>query len=258
MDAKRADIIVAGAVILEQVVAAFGIDEIRVSAFARREGVLLDSLSRRDGDSLHHLSDLRRTSIVHVADAFDTDREHSEHLTALALSIYDATRDVHGLPDVSRELLEAAGLLHNVGLVISHAAHHKHSYYVIRNSEHLQGFNDHEIELIAQVARYHRKSAPKDKHPEWAALRSEDRRTVAILAGMLRIAIGLDRSHSLCVERAEVSVDEEAGALRIIAIPAVAADVSLEVYSADQRKELLADALGLDVVIGEAETTVTA
>ncbi len=249
MDAKRADIIVAGALILEQIVAALGIDEVRVSGFALREGVLLDSLSRLGGDSLHHLSELRRTSILHLADAFDPDREHSEHLTALALDLWDATVDVHGLPDSSRELLEAAGLLHNVGLFISHTAHHKHSYYVIRNSEHLQGFNDHEIELIAQVARYHRKSAPKDKHPEWAALRSEDRRMISVLAGILRIAIGLDRSHSLSVDHIETTFDADSERLRIGVVPALDADISLELYSADQRRDLLADALGLDVEI---------
>ena len=251
MDAKRADIIVAGALILEQIVAALAIEEVRVSEFALREGVLLDALARRDGDSLHHLTDLRRASIVHLADAFDPDREHSEHLTALALDLYDATVDVHGLPESTRELLEAAGLLHNVGLFISHAAHHKHSYYVIRNSEHLQGFNDHEIELIAQISRYHRKSAPKDKHPEYATLRSEDRRMVSVLAGILRIAIGLDRSHSLSVERIEVDVEGEH--LTIRAVPALAADLSLEIYSADQRKDLLADSIGLDVDIIEAD-----
>jgi exopolyphosphatase/guanosine-5'-triphosphate,3'-diphosphate pyrophosphatase len=253
MDAKRADIIVAGALILEGIAESLGIDELRVSTFALREGVLLDALGRRNGDSLHHLTDLRRASIVHLADAFDPDREHSEHLTALALDLYDATADVHGLPETSRELLEAAGLLHNVGLFISHTAHHKHSYYVIRNSEMLQGFNDHEIELIAQVARYHRKSAPKDKHPEYSSLGGVDRRTVSVLAGILRIAIGLDRSHSLSVDRVETEVDATAGCLRIGVVPSLAADISLELYSADQRKDLLADALGLDVEIDELE-----
>lgn len=249
MDAKRADIIVAGAIILEQVVAALRIDQLTVSTFALREGVLLDTVSHRTGDALHHLTDLRRASTVHLADALDPDREHSDHLTSLAVTLYDATAEVHGLDESFRELLEAAGLLHNVGLFISHSAHHKHSYYVIRNSEHLLGFNDHEIELIAQVARYHRKSAPKDKHPEWAALRSEDRRAVAVLAGLLRVAIGLDRSHALAVASVDAVVDDAAGALQITVNPAAGADPSLELYSADQRKDLLADALGLDVEV---------
>lgn len=249
MDPKRADIIVAGALILEQVAAALGIDEVTISTFALREGVLLDTAQHRGDEALHHLRHLRRSSTIHLADALDPDREHSDHLTALAVGLFDDTAEVHGLDDAFRELLEAAGLLHNVGLFISHSAHHKHSYYVIRNSEHLLGFNDHEIELIAQVARYHRKSAPKDKHPEWSALRAEDRRAVAVLAGLLRIAIGLDRSHALAVASAEAVVDPDAEQLRIEVTPAPGADASLELYSADQRKDLLADALGLDVAL---------
>ena len=82
-----------------------------------------------------------------------------------------------------------------MGLFVSHDGHHKHSYYVIRNSEHLTGFTDAEIELIAQVARYHRKSAPKPKHEAFAALDEDDQTIVRTLAGILRVAIGLDRAH---------------------------------------------------------------
>ena len=104
-------------------------------------------------------------------------------MARLALEIFDATAARHGLGDDSREVLEAAALLANVGLFVSHAGHHKHSYYVIRNSEMLTGFTDREIELIAQVARYHRKSAPRKKHPEFAALGPDDQQRVRVLAG---------------------------------------------------------------------------
>ncbi|MDZ7680058.1 MAG: Ppx/GppA phosphatase family protein [Acidimicrobiales bacterium] len=248
MDAKRADIIVAGAIVLEQVAAAMGVESLLVSNFALREGVLLDRLHQVRGSSLHHLSDLRRTSVLHVA-ALDPDREHSEHLTELALGLFDETRDLHGLDDHHRELLEAAGLLHNVGLFINHSAHHKHSYYVIRNSEQLLGFTDHEIELIALIARYHRKSAPKPKHPEWAGLDDADRPAVSVLAGLLRVAIGLDRSHSLVIRDVSADVDPDTGTLRIVAIPVDESDPSLEIYSANERAELLAGSLDLDVEV---------
>lgn len=247
MDAKRADIIVAGSIILEQVVAAMSIDEVRISSFALREGVLLDRMRHHGDASLRHLSDLRRASVVHVADSLDPDREHSEHLTALALQLFDQTQDVHGLDGRHRELLEAAGLLHNVGLFINHSAHHKHSYYVIRNSEHLLGFTDHEIELIAVVARYHRKSEPKQKHPEFASLGDDDRRAVAVLAGLLRVAIGLDRTHSSMVREVRARVDPERHQLLVEAVVDPDSDASLELYSAAERSDLLADALGLTV-----------
>ncbi|HSL57676.1 MAG TPA: Ppx/GppA phosphatase family protein [Acidimicrobiales bacterium] len=247
LDPRRADIIVAGAIILEQVVAALGIETIHISEYALREGVILDLLQRSRGDSLDHLSDLRRESVVHLSRQLDPDREHSEHTTQLALRLFDATRELHQLGDHHRELLEAAALLHNVGLFISHSAHHKHSYYVIRNSEHLLGFTDHEIELIAQVARYHRKSAPKDKHPEFAALRADDRTVVRVLAGLLRVAIGLDRAHALAVADVVVETDPDSGAVVVGAVPAPDSDPTLEVYTAAQRADLLADALGVVV-----------
>lgn len=249
MDARRADIIVAGAIILEQLVAALGIEEIRISTFALREGVVLDRLRHSNGSSMHHLSDLRRASVTHLADMLDPDREHSEHLTDLALRLYDDLHDVHGLDDRYRELLEAAGLLHNVGLFINHSAHHKHSYYVIRNTESLLGFTHHEIELIAVLARYHRKSDPKTKHGEYAALNDEDRRAVCVLAGILRIAIGLDRSHSSAVADITTHIDPERQLLTIETSHLPEGESSLELYTANERKGLLADALGLDVEI---------
>lgn len=253
MDAKRADIVVGGAIILEQVVAALGIDELRISTFALREGVLLDQLRDHDGAPLHHLSDLRRASVVHLADELDPDREHSEHLTDLALSLFDETHDVHGLADRYRELLEAAGRLHNVGLFVSHTAHHKHSHYIIRNTDHLLGFTDHEIEVVAVVARYHRKSEPKEKHPEYAALGDEDRRAVAVLAGILRVAIGLDRTHSLLVTGLTTHVDAGEGRLVVEVTATPGSDTSLELYAANERKDLLATALGLAVEVVPAE-----
>src|SRR4029079_16655008 len=101
---------------------------------------------------------------------------------SLALKLVHATADRHQLGSGARALLEAAALLANVGLVISHAKHHKHSYYLIRNSDRLVGFTDQEIEVVALIARYHRKSAPKASHPEWAALYDADQRVVMVAA----------------------------------------------------------------------------
>ena len=171
-------------------------------------------------------------------------------MARLALELFDATADRHGLGDDSREVLEAAALLANVGLFVSHAGHHKHSYYVIRNSELLTGFTDREIELIAQVARYHRKSAPRRKHPEFAALGREDQRRVRVLAGLLRVAVGLDRNHAARVASvtAAPAGDEP---LVIEVTPADGQDVSLEMYAATARSGLLAEALGTPVEVVE-------
>jgi exopolyphosphatase/guanosine-5'-triphosphate,3'-diphosphate pyrophosphatase len=251
LDAGRADIILAGALILEQVVHELGAEELTFSDYALREGVLLDTWRRDHGGSLHHLSDLRRRSVLRLADQMDEDPAHSAQVARLALEIFDGTAGRHGLRDDSREALEAAALLANIGLFVSHAGHHKHSYYLIRNSEMLTGFTDREIELIAQVARYHRKSAPRRKHPEFAALDTHDQQRVRVLAGILRVAVGLDRTHAGRVE--DVTVREGAGGtLTIEVTPATGRDLALELYAANGRADLLSDALSSPVEVVEA------
>jgi exopolyphosphatase/guanosine-5'-triphosphate,3'-diphosphate pyrophosphatase len=260
MDERRADIILAGSLILEQAMTELGIDRMIVSDYALREGVLLDALQRERGAALHHLHDVRRKSVQRFAELMDPDTEHSAHVARLALQLFDQTRDLglHTIDPQYRELLEAAALLANVGLFISHDRHHKHSYYVIRSSDRLTGFTDHEIELIALVARYHRKSPPKATHPEFAALTPEDQHVVRTLAGLLRIAIALDRTHAALVERVncEVLGKRKERTLVIEAVPCRQdADLSLELYSASERKDLLEDVIGCSVAVVEAMVT---
>ena len=162
LDPARTDIIVAGALVLEGVADIFGIKRFVFSEGALREGVLLDTIARLQGGALHHLRDVSRRSIRALAERCDDDLQHSAHVASLAMQLFDATASLHGLAPEAREFLEAGALLANVGLVISHSKHHLHSYYVIRNSE-LTGLTDGEIEIIAQIARYHRKSAPEGR-----------------------------------------------------------------------------------------------
>ncbi len=248
LDAKRADILLAGALVLEGVVKRFGIKELLLSEYALREGVFLDTIARRRGGSLLHLRDVARRSVVDLMTACDEDPGHSEHVAHLALELFDATAARHGLGAEARALLEAGALLANVGLVISHSKHHKHAYYLIRNSDRLVGFTDGEIEVVAQIARYHRRSAPKASHPEWAALDPDDQEVVRVAAAVLRVAIGLDRSHARSV--VGVSVAEVEGGVQIRVRPVRDdADISLERYAAAERSELLADVLGCPVTI---------
>lgn len=250
IDPSRADILLAGALILEQAMVALGIKRLVVSGNALREGVLLDAAARERGAALHHLQDLRRRSVTHLMEAMDEDPTHSARVATLALTLFDQTRRWHRLEDSARELLEAGALLANVGLYISHSGHHKHSYYVIRNSDRLTGFTDHEIELIALVARYHRKSMPKAKHPEFARLRPEDQELVRVLAGLLRVAIALDRTHAGLVEDLTT---RPAGRTVVVEVrPRPGADLSLELFTAEERKDLLEAVLDRPVRIVEA------
>jgi len=242
LEDRRADIIVGGAVLMRQVMRTLDIERVQVSDHALREGIVLEQRRRASApglDPFHRLGDLRRSAVMYVASRFHEDLTHAEHITDLALEIYDGLTDLHKLTEDDRDLFEAASLLHNVGVYISHSAHHRHSYYLIRNSEHLAGFTEREIEIIAQVARYHRKSAPKLKHPEFASLDTADQARVRWMAGILRVAIGLDRSNRQVVHRAAVSVD--ADAIEVSAFVADDGDASVEVFTAEARSDLLTE-----------------
>lgn len=247
LDERRRDIIVAGVLLLEQIFDGLSITEMTVSESALREGVLLDLAERSGEPSFHHLSDIRRQSVLRMATLYHEEAGHIERSTDLALQIFDALQPLHELTLDVRDLLEAAGLLHNVGLFVSHAAHHKHSYYVIRNSDQLAGFTDHEVEIIAQVARYHRKSAPKRSHEEFQGLVEADQTLVRILAGILRIGIALDRTRQGGIEDLEVTISADNILIRAHVDDEL--DYSLEEYTANQRSNLLAKALDLDVRI---------
>jgi exopolyphosphatase/guanosine-5'-triphosphate,3'-diphosphate pyrophosphatase len=246
LDPARADIIVAGTLVLESVADIFGIKVFVYSEAALREGVLLDTIARLQGGALHHLRDVSRRSIRVLAERCDDDLTHSAHVAALALQLFDSTEPQHGLPTEAREYLEAGALLANVGLVISHSKHHLHSYYVIRNSE-LTGLTDAEIEIIAQIARYHRKSAPKASHTEFGRLSPEDQRLVKTLAGILRVAIGLDRSHDGRVRSVMAQMRNDR--LVVEAVAKRGKEISLELYTANERSDLLEEVLGKRVGI---------
>jgi exopolyphosphatase / guanosine-5'-triphosphate,3'-diphosphate pyrophosphatase len=222
-----------------------------VSEFALREGVLLDRFGGAPHVGLERLGDLRNSNVRRLARQLDPDPDHGLRTADLAMQLCDRTARLHGLGPAEREILWSAAVVHNVGLFISHSSHHKHTYYVVRNSEHLTGFTEHEIELMALVARYHRKSHPSAKHSEFAALSPADQQVVTVLAGLLRIAIGFDRRHAGVVLAVRVHV-EPGGSITIEPVGAPGVDLDIEVYGAMDRSGLLGKALGLDVHIRAA------
>lgn len=249
VEPRRADIIAAGAVLLQVTFEVLELEALTVSAYALREGILLDQLPSTSRGHLGHLSDLRWASVDHLLDRFEAHRPHAEWATSLALELFDATRLLHGLPETAAAHLEAGSLLANIGQAVAHDAHHKHSYYLIRHSEQLTGFTSHEVELIAQIARYHRKSAPSTKHPEFAALSADEQQLVRLLAGFVRLGIGLDRSQRRVVRRVGAHLEGGEGDLVIEAEVDDPEAASLELYTADARKGLLEEALGRQVRI---------
>ncbi|HNE23821.1 MAG TPA: Ppx/GppA phosphatase family protein, partial [Leptospiraceae bacterium] len=172
LDEKRADIIVGGAILIQESARLLGISALYFSRYALREGVVFDALQRKSDHALG-IPDVRRSSVDRLAESFArvTQVVHAPGVVNVAARLFDevtATRPGIGTLE-DRFLLECAAKLHNVGVAISHGSHHKHSYYIIRNSD-LLGFSPIEIELIALVARYHRKGEPKQNHPEYGSL----------------------------------------------------------------------------------------
>lgn len=236
MDAKRADVIVGGSIILEQAIIGLNIQELTISGYALREGIVFDTVQKqRDIDAFHHLSHLRYQSVDHLCDLYRVRRVHAEHVKNLSLRLFDDLRALHQYGDRERELLEAAALLHDVGYHISAEQHHKHSDYIIRNSP-MPGFTNDEAELIASVARYHRKSHPKKKHVDFVRLSDTEQRTVRVLAGILRIAEGLDRRQQQLVQGIRAST---AKASIDLFLTAPLAHPDIELWSAERRKQLL-------------------
>ena len=197
LDPRRADLVVAGGVLLDTILRRLGAEDITLCDLALREGLVLDYIRRNSKHIAHvdSIPDVRRRSSLELAERCNYYAEHAQQVVRLALAIFDQTRTVHGLTDREREWLEFAALLHDIGSLISYERHHRHSYYLIRNGD-LRGFDPDEIEVVALVARYHRRGTPKRSHEEYSKLPSPLRKTVRTLASILRVAESLDRSHT--------------------------------------------------------------
>lgn len=247
LDPSRADIITAGALILEQIFKELKIKQLTVSDYALREGMILDTIETRLALKEHdHLTDIRYKSVIQLAENLKYEKEHSYHTTQLALSIFDQTKTLHKLSNLEREYLEAGAILHEVGCFVSHSQHHRHSYYLIRNSE-LLGFTENEKEIIANIARYHRKSHPKQKHEAYAKLNPQDQIIVKKLASILRIADGLDRTHASAVKA--VNCISNNGELNVMLEKSSSTNGSLEleIWGAEIKKDLFEETYGVKV-----------
>jgi exopolyphosphatase/guanosine-5'-triphosphate,3'-diphosphate pyrophosphatase len=193
---RRSEVIIAGAVILQEAMTLLGVESITVCERSLREGIIVDWMLTHGliEDRLRYQSSVRERSTLRLAQKYQVNLEYSERVAAFALSLFDQTQGhLHNWGPEERELLWAAAILHNCGHYVSHSSHHKHSYYLVRNGD-LLGYTDIEIEIIANLVRYHRKSSPKKKHENYQNLiNKEHRQVVDQLSALLRLAVALDR-----------------------------------------------------------------
>ena len=231
LDPRRADLAVAGSILLDTVLKKLGAKELTLCDLALREGLALDYIRKNQAHiaKVEKYPDVRRRSVVELAERCNYFAAHASQVGRMALALFDQTQSRHGLGAREREWLEYSALLHDIGVHISYGRHHKHSYYLVRNGD-LRGFEPEEVEVIALVARYHRRGVPKRSHEGYGDLSSQLRRSVKTLAAMLRVAEGLDRSHQQSVADLEIIAGGQDYLLRI----RPAGDTELELWAAQR------------------------
>ena len=245
LNVGRSDIILGGLAVAAEVMARLDARELIVSNYGIREGLLLESAQVQAVPA--DPGEARERSVRTFAERCHYEAPHAQHVQRLALQLFDAVGVRLGCEPGDRAVLADAALLHDVGYHINYTEHHKHSYHLILHAD-LLGMSPVEQVLVANVARYHRGSAPKRKHANFGRLDRSARRRVKRMAAILRVADGFDRGHVGGVERVKVRWNERA--LRITAVPDPRARVlRLELWGASRKSALLAKLAGVPVEI---------
>lgn len=221
--------------------AAMGLDYICVASASLRDGLLVDMAS--ESWSKEFAEQVMR-SARELAKQYDEDLAHAENVTKLAIDVFRELKDEHRLSERYELILGVAAILHDIGSFVSTGGHHKHSMYLIQNSE-IFGLGMRERSLVAQVARYHRRSEPKQSHTAYMALNRENRIAVAKLSAILRVADALDRSHSQHIT--EMKLLREAGQL-IIVVP-TDNDLTIEEIGLQQKGQMFERVYGMKVFL---------
>ncbi|MGC1526202.1 MAG: Ppx/GppA phosphatase family protein [Phormidesmis sp.] len=238
MSDRRAEIIVAGAVILQVAMDLLKVRSLKICERALREGVVVDWMLTHGliEDRMAFQESIRDRSVRKLSRKY---KANGEAVAAFAVSLFDQTRnEVHSLGLLEREYLWAAAMLHNSGHYVSNSAHHKHSYYLIRNGG-LLGFTETEVEIIGNIARYHRKSYPKRRHENYNNLPGKhERKLVDQLSAILRLAVALDRARSQAITAVQAVFDSKAQALHLYLTPSdVDNGCELELWNLAYKKE---------------------
>lgn len=223
VDPKRADTILGGAIVLDEVMSEVGAKKLLACAAALREGIVERTLEERRVTDAGNES-VRRAAVLDLLDRSGADRNHANHVARLATRLFDRTAKLHRLKESERELLEDAALLHEIGMQVSFESYHKHTYYLVRHAG-LRGFTEQQLAIVANVAKFHRKKTPDVEAFSMQELSSEQKRVVSRLVAILRIADGLDRSRKQGVRDVGVVVDDKAVTLTIRARQLLSVDV---------------------------------
>ncbi len=252
MPDKRAEVILAGAVILQETMTLLGSESVTVCERSLREGVIVDWMLTHGliEDKLRYQSSVRERNVLKLASKYHINLEYSDRVAKFAQSLFDQTQGtLHHWGSDERQLLWAAAILHNCGHYVSHSSHHKHSYYLIRNGE-LLGYTETEIEIIANLARYHRKSPPKKKHESYQSLLTKHhRQMVSQLSAILRLAVALDRRQIGAIAQVQCEYYPQLQQVNLLIFPSQSDDgCALELWSLDYKKGVFEEEFGVKLI----------
>lgn len=254
---KRAEIIVPGGVILLEAMQMLKLDSLVLCERALREGMIVDWMLTHGliNSRLRYQNEVKNRNVIKIAQKYHVDLDYSQRVAKFALSIFDQLKgQLHAWSETERELLWSAAILHNSGVYISHSSHHKHSYYLIRNAE-LLGFTELELELIANIARYHRRSRPRKKHEAYQKLpHKQYQLMVRQLSAILRLAVALDRRNKGAIAEVNCQYNSRNRLLSFQVQPTEIGDqCSLELWNLSYKKEVFEAEFGVELVPAIAE-----
>lgn len=245
---SRAEIIVPGVAVMLAVLEAFQLPSVYYSAAGVRDGIIADLAARGVGLELAELSREQKREVERLGRKFGVPLPHSRKVAALAQKLFTALQPLHKLPPAYGKLVQAASYLHDVGHYVNDVSHHKHSYYLVSNSD-LSGFTNREREMIANLCRYHRKAMPSAAHSSFQALNTEEKRAVLLLAPLLRLADNLDRSHEQRISNMDCQLKNGQVLLRLYS----SADIDLEQWAVERAGESFRQVYGTSLVVQKAK-----
>ncbi len=244
---KRAEIIIPGAACLLRIMQDFDLPSVYYSAAGLRDGIIADLAARGVGMEPSGLDREQQRVVEAMARRYGVSLAHARQVAGLAASLFRALEPLHGLPPHFGRLLEAAAYLHDIGHFVSDTRHHRHSYYLVANSD-MPGFTDRERTLVANLCRYHRKAMPEVEHDNLDPLNTQERRAVLFLTPLLRLADNLDRSHEQRIGSVECAIRNGQVQIKLGA----KSDIDLEQWAAERATDAFRQVYGKPLVMSKA------
>jgi exopolyphosphatase/guanosine-5'-triphosphate,3'-diphosphate pyrophosphatase len=246
---RRAEIIIPGIAVLLRILEDLRLPALYHSAAGVREGIIADLAARGAGFNLTELAVEQRTTVEQMAEHYGVPIRHARKVARLSNTLFTALHALHELSPLYGRLLEAAAYLHDIGHFVSDTKHHKHSYYLVANSD-MPGFNARERELVANLCRYHRKAVPIETHPNFQGLDPEGKRAVQFLAPILRLADNLDRSGEQRVKDLNCIVRPGEVLLELRGDR----DMDLEAWAADSASDVFLQVYNRSLIVARTRT----